>query len=193
MITPTGTVVLPGSAFVVRGSALVGPTVTLTGPAALTLTATEIAPHVLRFVLPESAAPGRYDVAASYRGTPGSIGTIEVSAIAPPLAAPAAAPAGTLAHVETPGRWSPNHDVTLTLGSPAPRGVAVVFDWTIGGGHFGSVAWVHAQSTEAQLGGSGHCGGYPFGATLPTRGSTVRATFVDERGQVGPWATLTVR
>jgi hypothetical protein len=193
MVTPSLTQIPPGGGLVIRGSQLVAHDVTLTGPATLTLAGTEIAPNVLRFVLPGTIAPGRYDIAASYRGTPASIGGIEVTASAPALPAPSAAPTGAITHTESRGRWSPNHSVTLTLASPSPRGIAVVFDWTMSGAHFGSVAWVNAQTREAELGGSGHCGGYPFGATLPTRGTQVRAAFVDERGQMGPWGTLTVR
>lgn len=193
MITPSLTQVPPGGGFVLRGSELVSPTVTLTGPSALSLTGTEVAPHVLRFVLPAGLAAGRYEISASYRTTAAPIGSIDVAPSAPSLAAPITPPAGTLTHTVSRGRYSPDHDVTLTLSAPAPRAIGVVFDWTMTGHHFGSVVWANAQSTEAALGGTGHCGGYPFGVTLPTRGDHVRAAFIDERGQMGPWATLIVR
>lgn len=193
MVTPSLTQLPPGSGFVLRGSQLVSPDVTLTGPSTVALTGTEIAPHVLRFVLPPTIAPGRYEIAATYGRTSGAVGSIEVSASAAALLAPAAAPTGMIARTQSPGRWTPNDSVTLTLAAPTAHGVAIVFDWTVSGTRFGSVAWVNAQSRDATLGGTGHCGGYPFGATLPAHGDQVRAAFIDERGQMGPWATLTVR
>jgi hypothetical protein len=195
LVTPPLAEMPPGAGFVLRGSEAVSEAVTLTGPATLTLTGTEIAPHVLRFVLPQSLAPGRYDIASTYRGgAPASVGGVEVTPAAPAMPAPTTAPTGRLTHTTSPGRWSPSHSVSLTLTTAAPTGIAVVFDWTMpGGGHFGSIAWVNADSREAELGGSGHCGGYPYGATLPTRGTTVRVAFIDERGQMGPWGSLTVR
>ncbi len=193
LITPSLTQLPAGSGFVLSGSELVSSDVTLTGPATVRLTGTEIAPHVLRFVLPRETAPGRYDVVASYRGVAGSIGGLEVSARAPALAAPTAAPVGTLAHTESPGRWAPNQAITLTLATPTSHGVAVVFDWTVAGQHFGNVVWINAQSSDAILGGTGRCGGYPYGATLPGHGAAVRAAFIDERGQMSPWTTLAVR
>lgn len=160
--------------------------------ARLPVTPRAITSFVYALEIPRQATPGRHAIEvtrAARAGSPYTPGTVVVGGTSSSRALPA--PRGRFVLRESPGRWAPSVAAELVLDAPAPTDVGVVFRWTDAHGEHGNAAWL-LSGRVASATASGHCGTYPFGTVVPAPGAQIDVAFVDARGALGPWATLTV-
>jgi hypothetical protein len=197
LVTPTGSTVPAGGVVLVYLSTDAEPyqfvLVAEGTQTRVPMTRRAITSRLYALEVPATTSPGAHAIEARRpdrgSGGPYSPGAIVVGGSLP--TASLVAPRGRIVVRETPGRWSPNRSASLVLQHPAPSDAAVVFRWTDAGAEHGNARWLVAGE-DAVMVASGHCGTYPFGTTVPSRGQHVEVAFVDARGALGPVTTLVV-
>jgi len=214
MITPDGSTVAPGTAFVMYLSSWAeqqsiqlvaepasstapanGPRPIVPPPPPIELTRTLLAPHVYALQVPAGAplgprvvlvTPSREELA---RGAPAyAVGHVTLGTA--PATTPLPAPRGRIRVAISPRRGR-SRRAELHLDTPAPSGTGVVFAWGAPGREVGNASWIQAGQLPAMV-SERRCGIYPHGSDMPASGTAVRVAFVDARGRLGPWAPLSV-